>query len=185
MATERGGEEAPACRTTQQQNSKAEKMAGEHFLKVREAAMLSFFWAFVRKLETRIREGDQAGLYKHLKTINLEVERGRSSAYIKHEDGILLRDVERIGEQWVPRFYTLTNAKSPKPDLNMAEGLGQRPENMPLGVQPTMQELADIIHSLANGKDVGLDGVSIVQLKITPNGDPALRRRLLDIVVCI
>ena len=57
---------------------------------------------------------------------------------------------------------------------------------MPLEVQPTMQELTDAIRSLANGKAVGPDGVSIVELfKITLNGDPALRRRLLDIVVCI
>ena len=53
---------------------------------------------------------------------------------------------------------------------------------MPLGVQPTMQEeLTDAIRSLANRKTVGPDGVSIELFKITLNGDPALRRRLLDI----
>ena len=56
---------------------------------------------------------------------------------------------------------------------------------MPLGVQPTMQELADAICSLANGKAVGPDGVSVELFKITLNGDTALRRRLLDIVVRI
>ena len=56
---------------------------------------------------------------------------------------------------------------------------------MPLGVPPTMQELTDAICSLANGKAVGADGVSVEQFKITLNGDPALRRRLLDIVVRI
>ena len=39
--------------------------------------------------------------------------------------------------------------------------------------------------SLANGKAVGPDGVSIELFKITLNGDPALRRRLLHIVVRI
>ena len=49
-----------------------------------------------------------------------------------------------------------------------------------------MQELPDAIRSLANGKVVGPDGVSVeLLLKITLNGDPALRRRLLDIVVRI
>ena len=48
-----------------------------------------------------------------------------------------------------------------------------------------MQELTDAIRSLANGKAVGLDGVSVELFKITLNGDPALRRRLLDIVVRI
>ena len=48
-----------------------------------------------------------------------------------------------------------------------------------------MQELTDVIHSLANGKTVGPDGVSVELFKIPLNGDPALRRRLLDIVVHI
>ena len=48
-----------------------------------------------------------------------------------------------------------------------------------------MQELTDAIRSLANGKAVGPDGVSVELFKITLNGDPALRRGLLDIVVRI
>ena len=48
-----------------------------------------------------------------------------------------------------------------------------------------MQELTDAIRSLANGKAVGPDGVSVELFKITLNGVPALRRRLLDIVVRI
>ena len=48
-----------------------------------------------------------------------------------------------------------------------------------------MQELTDAIRSLANGKTVGSDGVPVELFKRTLNGDPALRRRLLDIVVRI
>ena len=48
-----------------------------------------------------------------------------------------------------------------------------------------MQEPTDAIRSLANGKAVGPDGVSVELFKITLDGDPALRRRLLDIVVRI
>ena len=48
-----------------------------------------------------------------------------------------------------------------------------------------MQELTDAIRSLANGKAVGPDGVSVELFKVTLNGDPALCRRLLDIVVRI
>ena len=48
-----------------------------------------------------------------------------------------------------------------------------------------MQELTNAIRSLVNGKAVGPDGVSGELFKITLNGDPALRRRLLDIVVRI
>ena len=164
---------------------KAVKMAGKKVRKVRKAAVGSFFWHFVRKLETRNREGDQAGFYKHLKTMDLEGKRDRSSAYVKDENGVLLRDVELIRERWVRWFHTLLNGKSPKLDPNIAEGLDQWPENMPLGVQPTMQVLTDAICSLANGKAVGPDGVTVELIKITLNGDYALRRRLLDIVVRI
>ena len=48
-----------------------------------------------------------------------------------------------------------------------------------------MQELTYAIRSSANGKAVGLDGVSVELFKITLNDDPALRRRLLDIVIRI
>ena len=48
-----------------------------------------------------------------------------------------------------------------------------------------MQELTDAIRSLANGKAVGPDEVSVELFQITLNGDPVLRRRLLDIVVRI
>ena len=48
-----------------------------------------------------------------------------------------------------------------------------------------MQELTDAIRSLANGKAVEPEGVFVELFKITLNGDPALRRRLLDIAVRI
>ena len=179
-------EEARRPLRAETQNSslrKAVKVTGKNLRKVRMAAVLSFFWEFVRNFETRNREGDQAGFYKHLKTMNVEEKRDRSSAYVKDENGVLLRDVELIRERWVRWLYTLLNAKSPRLYPNIAEGLDRWPENMPLGVQPTMRELADAIRSLANGKAVGPNGVSVELFKITLNGDPALRRRLLDIVV--
>ena len=40
---------------------KAVKMAGKKLRKARKATVLSFLWDFVRKLETRTLEGDQAG----------------------------------------------------------------------------------------------------------------------------
>ena len=117
--------------------------------------------------------------------MDLEGKRYRSSAYVKDENDLLLRDVELIRERWARWFHTLLNAKSPKLDPNIAEGLDRWPENMPLRVQPTMQELTDAIRTLTNGKAVGPDGVSVELFKITLNGDPALRQRLLDIVVRI
>ena len=164
---------------------KAVKMTGKYLRKVRKAAVLSVFWDFVHKLETRARECDQASFYKHLKTMNLEGKRDRSSVCVKDKDRLLLRDVQLIRERWVRWFHTLLNSKSSRLDPNIAEGLHQWPEDMPLGVQPTMQELTGGIRSLAKGKAVGPDGVSVELFKITLNDNPALRRRLLDIVVCI
>ena len=104
---------------------KALKMAGKNLRKVRKSAVLSFFWDFVRKLETRTREGDQAGFCKNLKTMNLERKRDRSSAYVKHENGVLLGDVELIRERWVRWFHTILNAMSPRLGPNIAEALDQ------------------------------------------------------------
>ena len=104
---------------------KAVKMAGKNLRKVRKAAVLSFFWDFIHKLETRAREGDQAGFYKHLKTMNLEGKRYRSLAYVKGEDSTLLRDVELTRERWARWFHTLLKAKSPKLDPNIVESLDQ------------------------------------------------------------
>ena len=90
------------------------KVAGKKLWKVRKAAVLSFLWDFVPKLETQTQEGDHAGFYMHVKTMNLEGKRDRSSAYVKDENGVFLRDVELIREQWVRWFHTLLNAKSPR-----------------------------------------------------------------------
>ena len=51
---------------------KAVKVAGRNLEKVRKTAVLSFFWAHVRTLEARVREGDHTGFYKHLKTMNFD-----------------------------------------------------------------------------------------------------------------
>ena len=67
---------------------KAVKMASKTLRKVRNAAVLSFLWVLVHKVETRTREGDQAGFYKHVKTMNLEAKRDRSSAYVIDENGV-------------------------------------------------------------------------------------------------
>ena len=125
MATERGGEEALTRRTPQQQLLKGREDCWKNLRKVRKAAVLSFFWEFVRKLGTRTREDDQAGFYKHLKMMNLEGKRDHSSAYVKDEKDVLLRDVELIRERWIRWFYTHLNAKSPRLDPNIAEGSHQ------------------------------------------------------------
>ena len=61
--------------------------------KVRKTAVLSFFWAHVRKLEESVREGDQAGFYRRLKTMDLEGKRDHNMQLIKDEHGSMLGDV--------------------------------------------------------------------------------------------
>lgn len=46
-----------------------------------------------------------------------------------------------------------------------------------------MQELTDVIRSLADGETVGPGGIPFEMIKIAPNGYLALRLRLVDIVV--
>ena len=183
--TERGGEETPTHRTPQQQPSKGRENGWKKTSEGAQGCRAEFFLGLrpqTRNTQSRRRPGR---LLQALETMNLKGKRDRSSAYIKDENSVLLRDVEHIRKRWVRWFHTLLSAKSPRLDPNIAEGLDQWPENMPLGVQPTIQELTDAIRSLANGKAVGPDGVSVELFKITLNGDPALRRRLLDIVVRI
>ena len=72
-------------------------MAGKNLRKVCKGAVLSFFWAFVRKPETCVREGDQAGLYKHLKTMSLNGKRDRSLAHIQNEDILRLNSSANDG----------------------------------------------------------------------------------------
>ena len=57
-------------------------------------------WGHLRAepLDSNIRK---TGVYKFLKTMHLEGKRDRSSAYVKDENGVLLRDVELIRERWV------------------------------------------------------------------------------------
>ena len=106
--------------------------------------------------------------------------------YAKDENGVLLRDVQIILGRWIRWFRTLLNANSPRLDRTSQKALtDQWPEKMSLGVQPSMQELTHAIRSLVNGKAVSPDGVSVELFKIPLGGDPALRRRLPDIVVRI
>ena len=155
-------------------------MNGKYLRKVRKAAVLSFlrnsFASSIHALEKATRPASTIIIRR------MKVKRDRSSAFVKEENGVLLRDIKLIRERSVRWLYTLLSAKSQKLDPNIAEGLDQWPENMPLDVQSMVKELTDIIRSLANGKVVGPDGVSVELFKITLNGDPARRRRLLDIV---
>ena len=152
MATGRGSEEAPTCRTSPKQPSKGRE---DGWKKTSEGAqgcraeLLLGLCSQTRNMHSRRRPGR---LLQAPKTMNLERKRDRSLAYAKDENGVLLRDVELIRERWIRWFHTLLNTKPPRFDPNLAESLDQWPENIPLEIQPTMQELTDATRSLANVK---------------------------------
>ena len=53
-------------------------------------ALETFFEGYVRQLEKKSREGDQAGFYRHLKMVDVEGKRSFTSQNIKDEDGKVL-----------------------------------------------------------------------------------------------
>ena len=112
--------------------------------------------------------------------MDLEWDRDRTSAYIKYEVGIILRDLTYSANDG---FGGSTLSSTP-----VTEALDQWTETMPLRV-PAHDATADkrTKRHLLVGRRKGCrpDGVSAELLKITLNGNPALRRRLLDIVVRI
>ena len=70
MAIEKGARRRLRADLHSNNLGKSVNMSGKNLGKV--CTFLSDSCAFVRKLETRVREGDQTGLYKHLQMINLE-----------------------------------------------------------------------------------------------------------------
>lgn len=144
------------------------KKASRNLEKVHKAVVLSF-WAHVRKLGARVRQGDQAGFYEHLNAINLEGKLDRRSHFIKDEGDNLLRGVDIIHERMARWFHS----KSLKLDPNITEGLGQWPENTPLRFQPTMQEFTDTTFLLPEG--IGSNSLELSNIPL--NDDPALLQR--------
>ena len=73
MAAEREGEEEAYAQTPTMHSPKGcEDGWQKSREKVRKTAVLSFFRTHVCKLEESVRGGDDAGFYRHLKTMNLE-----------------------------------------------------------------------------------------------------------------
>ena len=100
MATERGGEEVHTRRTPQQQPSKGREDGWKKSLEGSQGCRAKLLLGLrPQTRKTRSRRRDQAGFYKHPKTMNLEGKRDCSSAYVKDEDGVLRREVELIRER--------------------------------------------------------------------------------------
>ena len=99
MAAEQEIKKGPTRPTQQQQHLKDREGVWKMFGKACQAAVLNVFWDFVRKLEARVRQSDQTGFYKRLRTMHLKWKRDRSSVCIQDEKDILLMDVNLLFER--------------------------------------------------------------------------------------
>ncbi|CAB1117725.1 unnamed protein product [Ectocarpus sp. CCAP 1310/34] len=85
----RGASKNSACEATLKAMLKAARKKRSI---ARWRALEKFFEGYVRQLEKKSREGDQAGFYRHLKMIDVEGNRSFTSQNIKGKDGKVLRD---------------------------------------------------------------------------------------------
>ena len=105
---------------------KALKTATKQLKRARADGVQRFFEEYVSQLEGRIREGDQFGLYKHLKGMDVEGKMVFNSQYIRDEEDGFLRDIGLIRERWVRWFNKLLNTKSPTLDPTITDELKVR-----------------------------------------------------------
>ena len=131
------------------------------------------------------RQRDQAGLYQHIKSLELEGKRGCKSTYIKNAFGVLLRDKPSILLRWKEWFQELLNAKSPTLDASILDGIEQLPEHAPLEAEPTMEEVKEAVGKLGNGKAVGVDNVCGELLKLGFSENSAIPKCFHNIVVAV
>ena len=108
-------------------------------------------------MEEQLREGNQRGFYRLLKSFELEPLRKADTQHIRDEDGNLLRDEHEISERWVRFFRSLLNAKSHALDPGIIATLPERETRTELGEEPTEGEVAPAVRSMANAKAVGPD----------------------------
>ena len=117
-----------------------------------------------------------------VQTMNLKGKQDRSSACIKDEDGIHLRDVDPIRERWAP--HTIV-AHSPERQCTETLSEHHRKPRLVAREHASRSSVYDAGADrrnplLAKGKAVGSE-----LFKNALNSYSTLRRRLLDIVGCI
>ena len=101
-----------------------------------------------------------------------------NSQYIRDEQGELLRDADLIRERWVRLFHSLLNAKSETLDPTVISKIPQRPVAEALGEEPTEDEVAAALRSMANAKAVGPEGLPAELLKLRLHENRTILREL-------
>ena len=116
---------------------------------------MRFFEWIVGEIEEKLQRRDQWGLFHLLKSTQVEEVRKVNSQYIRDEQRELLRDADLIRERWVRHFRPLLNAKSETLNPTVISKIPQRPVAEALGEEPTEEEVAAAVRSMANAKVVG------------------------------
>ena len=125
IATARGDENVPTSRTQQQQPSKGRGDGWNGFLEGSQGCRAEYILGLCPQNRNTHLTGRLDRLLQASKDAEFVREaRPQLAAYIKDKDSIILANVNLLREQWVRWFNTLLNAKSPKLDPNIAEGLG-------------------------------------------------------------
>ena len=164
---------------------KALKVTDKAFKRAKHAELQSFLREHTTRTADLTRQRDQAGMYQHINSLELEGKRGCKSTYIKNASGVLLRDKPSILLRWKEWFQEFLNAKSPTLDASILEGIEQLPEQAPLAAEPTMEEVKEAVGKLGNGKAVGVDNVCGELLKLDLSENSAILKCFHNIVVAV
>ena len=163
---------------------KALKVTDKALKRAKHAEIQSFLREHTARTVDLTRQRDQAGLYQHIKSLELEGKRGCKSTYI-NASGVLLRVKPTILLRWKEWFQELLNAKSPTLDASILDGIEQLPEHSPLAAEPTMEEVKEVVGKLGNGKAVGVDNVCGELLKLGLSESSAILKCFHNIVVAV
>ena len=94
--------------------------------------------------------GDRHRFFQNIKSVQLEETNKVESLCVRDEGGRLLRDKGRIRERWVRFFRSLLNSKSDMLDPDIPKRLPQQPVACALGIEPTEEEIATAMKTMAN-----------------------------------
>ena len=114
--------EKPRARPQDPSLRKVLKVTDKAFKRAKHAGLQSFLREHTARTADLPRQRDQAGLYQHIKSLELEGKRGWKSTYIKNASGMLLREKPSILLRWKEWSQELLNAKSSTLDASILDG---------------------------------------------------------------
>ena len=150
--------------------------------RVRLAAYDRFLERHVQKLEEDLHRSNQWAIHRRLQSLEPEKTRNVTSPYIRDEDGSLLRDPELILGRWARFLSNLLNGVSDKRDHSIIAGIPLHPIAHVIEVEPTEEEVASALRSMANAKAVGPDELPVELLKLGLHHDATVLREFHRVI---